>query len=340
MILQSESWRRVCGLIEKRLGGEALTDEEAGVIYRLDARSPEAHLVRWAGDRLARELADNTAEIHAQIGLDAGPCTRGCRFCSFASCNNPAGPLKRTPLDAVLRYAEAFRKSGANLILLMTSAAFPFEELPAIIARVRETVGPDFPLLINTRDLDQSEARLLRSLGINGAYHAVRLSEGELTDIPVEQRIRTLDNLTAAGLPLSYCIEPLGAEHTPADFLDRLHLHLRHHPVTGGVGRRIPVRGTGVEHCRKFDQMEQALFIALYRLLDPETVLVGSANATLAANAGANLFWAESGYNPRDFSAHTEADGVGRSVAHIARIYEETGWTLRKGPSAGWVFDR
>ena len=63
---------------------------------------------------------------------------------------------------------------------------------------------------------------------------------------------------------------------------------------------------------------------------------VGSANATLAANSGANLCWAECGYNPRDFSGHTELDGVGRSVETIARIYTETGWELRKGYSPGW----
>jgi len=96
------------------------------------------------------------------------------------------------------------------------------------------------------------------------------------------------------------------------------------------------VKGTKVEHFRKFNQQEQALLTGLYRLLDDKTPLVGSANATLAANSGANLCWAECGYNPRDFSGHTELDGVGRSVETIARIYTETGWELRKGYSPGW----
>ena len=323
-------------ILEKDEAGETLSMDEISLLYALPANSPEAFLLRCAGNRRAMELADGKAEIHAQIGVDAGPCTRSCRFCSFARCNNPEGELKRTPMNAILDYARAFQDAGANLLLLMSSAAFPFEELGEIGRRVREAIGPEMPMLINTRDVTFEEAAFLRGAGYNGAYHAARMSEGELTDIPLATRIETMENLTRAGLPLSFCVEPVGEEHTAADFVDRLELHLRFSPLTGGVGRRIPVRGTKVENCRKFDQAEQARLIALYRILDHRTPLVGSANATLAANSGANLCWAECGYNPRDFSGHTEVDGVGRSVDAIARIYAETGWELRRGYSPGW----
>lgn len=52
--------------------------------------------------------------------------------------------------------------------------------------------------------------------------------------------------------------------------------------------------------------------------------------------AGANLCWAEAGYNPRDRADKTEQDGTGRAVESIARIYAETGWEFRHGPSLGW----
>ena len=333
---RSALWLPVNDMIDRALAGEDLILSEVETIYGLEPDSPEAYLVRWAGNRRAMELSGGIAEIHAQIGLDAGPCVKSCQFCSFAKCNNPPGELRITPRRAVLDYARAFQDSGANLLLLMSSAAFPFDELPEIGLLVREAVGPEMPILINTGDLTPEQAKILRRAGYNGAYHAARMSEGELTDIPLAQRVETLRNLTEAGLPLSFCIEPIGEEHTARDFLDRLALHLQFHPRTGGIGRRIPVKGTKVEHCRKFTQQEQALLTGLYRLLDGNTPLVGSANATLAANSGANLCWAECGYNPRDFSGHTELDGVGRSVETIARIFAETGWELRKGYSPGW----
>lgn len=335
----SERFIRTNEIIEKTDAGETLSMEDISLLYSLPSNSPEAFLLRCAGNRYAMELAEGKAEIHAQIGVDAGPCTKSCQFCSFAKCNNPEGELKLTPMGALLDYAKAFQDAGANLLLLMSSAAFPFERLGEIALRVREVIGPEMPMLINTRDLSLEEAVSLRRAGYNGAYHAARMSEGELTDIPLSTRIDTLENLSRAGLPLSFCVEPIGEEHTAEDFVDRLNLHLRFRPLTGGVGRRIPVAGTKVEHCRKFDQAEQARLIALYRLLDRRTALAGSANATLAANSGANLCWAECGYNPRDFSGHTELDGVGRSVEYIARIYAETGWELRKGYSPGWNMD-
>lgn len=332
----SRLWNEINESIDKALAGEQLSLHEVEQIYTLDAESPEAFLIRCARNRRARELSDNKAEIHVQIGLDAGPCVKSCQFCSFAKCNNEPGDLKITPLQAVLDYARAFQDSGANLILLMSSAAFPFERLPEIGERVREAIGPDMPMLINIGDLTLAEAQTLRGAGFNGAYHAARMGEGEMTDIPLSVRTETMKNLSDAGLPLSFCIEPIGEEHTAREFLDRLALHLQFKPLTGGIGRRIPVKGTKVEHCRKFTQQEQALLTGLYRLLDRRTPLVGSANATLAADSGANLCWAECGYNPRDFSGHTELDGVGRSVEHLAKIYAETGWELRKGYSLGW----
>ena len=332
----SDRFLKTCEILEKAEANETLSMDEISLLYTLPANSPEAFLLRCAANKRAMELADGKAEIHAQIGVDAGPCVKSCQFCSFARCNNPEGELKLTPMRAILDYARAFQDAGANLILLMSSAAFPFEQLGEIGQRVREVIGPEMPMLINTRDLSLEEALSLRKAGYNGAYHAARMSEGEMTDIPLATRVETMENLREAGLPLSFCIEPVGEEHTAEDFVDRLHLHLRFAPLTGGVGRRIPVKGTKVENCRKFDQAEQAKLIALYRILDPRTTLVGSANATLAANSGANLCWAECGYNPRDFSGHTELDGVGRSVDYIARIYAETGWELRNSYSPGW----
>ena len=77
------------------------------------------------------------------------------------------------------------------------------------------------------------------------------------------------------------------------------------------------------------------------RLAEEETALLfalpaASPEAMLLRLAGANLCWAEAGYNPRDRADKTELDGTGRAVESIARIYAETGWEFRHGPSLGW----
>jgi len=48
--------------------------------------------------------------------------------------------------------------------------------------------------------------------------------------------------------------------------------------------------------------------------------------------AGANLFWAEVGANPRDVKANTE-EGRGGTVDHCKKLFEEAGWNVHTGPS-------
>ena len=52
----------------------------------------------------------------------------------------------------------------------------------------------------------------------------------------------------------------------------------------------------------------------------------------LGAAAGANLFWAEAGANPRDTEAETSR-GRGLDVKACARIFEEADWAVLQGPS-------
>ena len=48
--------------------------------------------------------------------------------------------------------------------------------------------------------------------------------------------------------------------------------------------------------------------------------------------AGANLFWAEIGANPRDDHERTE-DNRGKDTAYCARLFGEAGWKVLNGPS-------
>lgn len=331
--------RKINAIVEKGLAGAALTDEEIAFVFDLYPYSKEAFYVRWAGQRKSRELSGNLAEVHAQIGLDTGPCPQKCHCCAFAGRGTDA-ELDKMPLGEVLDYARTFQDQGANLLLLMTTVLYPFDELLEVCGRVREAIGPDMPLLINTRDMSYEEALAFRRAGINGAYHAARLSEGVQTDIPLQRRVDTMNNLARAGLPLSCCIEPLGVEHTAADFVEKVRLHIRQHPLTAGVGRRVSVPGTEAECCAELPMARHALAAALYRLVDHETKLIASAHCMLLADSGANLCWAEAGYNPRDRASRTERVGIGKSIAQVRKVFTDTGWQLRQGYSQGWNMEK
>jgi biotin synthase len=325
-------------IVEKSFAGAALTFDEAIALYKTDPYSKEAFTIRWAALTQSMELAEGTAEIHAQIGLDSGPCPKNCGFCSFAACNSkrPTAKRRETPLKDILEYAKIYTEQGANLILLLSTEAYDFDQYMEVCARVREAVGTKMPLLANTGDLTPERARRLKSAGINGIYHANRLGEGEITEIPPETRVATIENAKAAGLKLSTCLEPIGPDHTAEQISERAQLCMSWEPLTSGVGRRVAVPGTKTAKLGMLSQPQNALYAAAYRLTDHKTKLIASVHSELMANSGSNLSWSEAGSNPRDTRRKTES-GRGRTIQEIKNLFTESGWHVRKGPSPGWT---
>jgi biotin synthase len=330
--------RKIHEIVEKSFEGEPLSHEEMIALYRVDSFSREAFFIRWAALKQSMELSGGVAEIHAQIGLDSGPCPKDCQFCSFASCNNANPRRKRaTRTEDVLDYARIYEEKGANLILLLMTEAYEFDKLLEMCARTREAVSPDMPLLANTGDLTLEKARQLKAAGVNGIYHAVRLGEGVVTGIAAETRLDTMANAQQAGLKLSTCLEPIGPEHGAEEIADIAKICMDARPMTSGVGRRVAVEGTKTAVYGMLSQPQNALYAAAYRLADHHTKLIASAHSELMANSGSNLAWSEVGSNPRDRHGKTEKHGMGRTMEAVAKTFREAGWEVRKGGSPGWT---
>jgi biotin synthase len=325
-------------IIEKSFSGEALSLEESVALYSVDPFSKEAFTIRWAALKQSMELANGFAEIHAQIGLDSGPCPKNCQFCSFAECNskNPNAKRRETPLNDVLEYAKIYTEDGANLILLLSTEAYDFEKFLEMCVRTREAVGREMPLLANTGDLTLARAKQLKAAGVDGIYHASRLGEGSITEIPVATRLETIENAQKTGLKLSTCLEPLGPEHTPEQIAELAQLCMSWEPLTSGVGRRVAVTGTKTARLGMISQPLNALYAAAYRLIDHKTKLIASVHSEMMANSGSNLSWSEMGSNPRDTRRKTES-GRGRTIKEIKNLFTESGWKVRRGPSLGWT---
>jgi biotin synthase len=81
--------------------------------------------------------------------------------------------------------------------------------------------------------------------------------------------------------------------------------------------------------------LRMAQIVAVTRLAVPHSV---KGNCThepcgIGALAGANLFWAETGANPRDIKEKTE-EGRGHTVDACRTIFKEADWQTLDGPSA------
>jgi biotin synthase len=258
---------RIHELIEKGLSGQGLNDDEAFALYSVEADSALGMRVMWAGRELQRRASEGKAEIHAQIGLNGSPCPKDCQFCSFAVCNGVRSGRLEMPLADVLEYAKAYEDEGANAILMLTTASYPFEKLLEMGVAVREVINKDLPLLANTGDMTLEQARQVKAAGFDGCYHAVRMGEGVVTTLDVPTRIATFKNIHAAGLSLSTCVEPVGPEHTVAELVEKTRICIDADAVSAGVGRRVGVPGTKMYDLGELSSIKQALNVAAYRLV-------------------------------------------------------------------------
>lgn len=329
--------QQIMDIIDKGLEGNGLLPEETLKLYSLPETSPEAAMLRWAGQELSMQAAQGKAEVHAQIGLNSTVCPNNCLFCSFAACNGVRTGKYELPKEDVLEYAKLYEEQGANLILMLCTATYSFDKLEDMVGSVREVISPDMPLLVNTEDMGVDKARRLKAAGAQGAYHAVRMREGVDTGLAVEKRMATFEALKQAGLKISTCVEPIGPEHTPEELTEATYRAIDLHPMTSGAGKRIGVPGTKIFDRGMITEVRAANYLATYRLATGLDLRLNcSADTPMTASAGGNLAWAEMGTNPRDVQERTEVGGKGDSIEHCRKIFLAAGWELLEGPSQGW----
>ncbi len=314
---------------------EPLTDpEEIGALLELPLFG-RASAVLIAGARELSYLAcDGKAEVHGQTSVNLGPCPRDCQFCAFAQENGVFGEHKELPLEYVIHQCRTFEADGANAVFLMATGNYPFRRFVERGASVREALRPETTLVANVGDVTGDEAKELKQAGFAGMYHAVRLGEGEVTTIPVEKRLATFRAAEEAGLRLGTCLEPVGPEHTTEELVEKLLITRDAQPGYSGSARRIPLPGTRLGRLGAVSEARMAHVLAVVRVVLPLSI---KGNCThepnaLGAAAGANLFWAESGGNPRDTEELTE-ESRGKTVGECRQIFQETEWECLEGPS-------
>lgn len=327
-------------IVEKAMLGNGLCDDDIKMLYEVDPTTKESYYIQWAAQQMSLKAANGKAEVHAQIGLDASPCPMNCQFCSFAVCNGIRKERMEIDKQDVIEYAQAYEEAGANLILLLTTAAYKFEKLLEMAGTVREVISREMPLLVNTRDLTLEQSKQLKAVGVNGAYHAVRMGEGEFTKISPEKRLQTISNFKEAGFTLSTCVEPVGPEHTAEELTKKTRMCIEMDPVSGGVGRRTAVPGTKMYELGMLPYTRIAHMVAVYRLASGDKPILNcSAHSSVCANAGGNLGWAEVGTNPRDVTKRTEHGGRGQSVETAKKVFLNSEWEILDGFSKGWILN-
>ncbi len=321
-------------LLKKSQNGEPFSTEELVQMLRYAPDSPESYRIMAASNRISKELSGNRAEVHAQFALNLAPCACNCAFCSFAQKNGVFTRETRISPEEAVAQARQFEQDGASAVFVMTTAFYPFELFLEISREVRRNLKPQTVLVANIGDQPPQNARQVKDAGFTGVYHAVRLREGSDTGIPSRRRKASIKNFLEAGLSVGTCVEPVGPEHTNEEIAEMILFTGSFNPAYSGAARRIPIPGTDMARLGMISELRMAQIVAVTRLGVPRSVTGNCTHepCTLGAVAGANLFWAESGANPRDTRERTE-EGRGETVRSCRILFQESGWELLEGPS-------
>lgn len=281
-----------------------LTKEEAVALLNIDNKSDLFYELIKTANRMTREEYDNKAYIFSQIGLNASPCSKNCKFCSMAQSNYVMeGEFQKTmeDIDDILETVRQLVKAGTHDVFLMTTADYPVEEFLKIGAAVKGILPEGVRLVANIGDFDEDTAQDLLKAGFTGVYHIRRLGEGKDTDIDPARRVKTLEVIREAGLELYYCVEPIGPEHTYEEIADEM-LRAREYDVKAmAVMRRTPVPGTPMAEKGMISACELTKIEAVTRLVSKPSRSMNTHEVTpMTLIAGVNQLYAEVGANPRD----------------------------------------
>jgi biotin synthase len=324
----------VSEILKKSNDGIVLSKEDLNSLLKVKPDSVEAYMVMAEATRISKKLSDGKAEVHAQFAVNLAPCNCNCLFCSFAKINSVFQEPSELTAEEAVSYALQFEKNGASAVFMMSTAQYPFEKFIEIAAEVKKNLKPETTMVANVGDQSYKNAITLKDTGFSGVYHALRLREGIDTSLSVDNRKQSIRNFQEAGLKIGTCVEPVGPEHTNEEIAEMIEFTASFNPAYSGAARRIPIPGTEKAKLGMITEMRMAQIVAVTRLGMPHNVIGNCTHepCTLGAIAGANLFWAEVGANPRDTEAKTE-EGRGETVESCRTIFRESQWDTLKGPS-------
>ena len=321
-------------ILKKSRAGEVLSRRELIDLLSLYPDSFETYMVLAEANRISKELCNGQAEVHAQFAVNLAPCNCDCLFCSFARVNKVfSEATELTPQQAVA-FARQFETDGANAVFMMSTAQYPFEKFLEIAGEVRRNLKTETTMIANVGDQSLKNARQLKDIGFAGVYHAIRLREGIDTSLSIQKRKRSIKNFQYAGLLVGTCVEPVGPEHSNEELAEMIEFTASFNPSYSGAARRIAIPGSKLAKFGIISELRMAQIVAVTRLGMPRSVMGNCTHepCTLGAMAGANLFWAEVGANPRDITEHTE-EGRGDTIEECQTIFRESNWDVWSGPS-------
>ena len=295
---------QLLGLAEKDAD---ISREQAVGLLNIENGSEEFYRLLHTANAMSRKAYGNKGYVFAQIGINAEPCSKNCKFCSMGAEHYALKERWRKSGREIAEELETLLEDGISDFFLMTTADYPLSDFIKLSTGIKKKFSDNVRYVANIGDFNDDTALKLREAGFTGAYHINRLREGTDTSIDPKTRLNTLEAVKKAGLELYYCVEPIGPEHSYEEIADEMFRAKEYNVQAMAVMRRIPVPGTPLFGMGKISAMELAKIAAVTRIATkPARSMNAHEPAQMTLLAGVNQLYAEAGANPRDPEANTE----------------------------------
>lgn len=310
--------------------GKLLDKNDAIALLNIDYRTDDFYKLLSAANYLSRTEYNNNGLVFAQIGINAEPCSIGCKFCSMGQGHYSLPVTWRKDINEILAELDLLIADGINDFFLMTTADYPVNDFIDIVNKVRKHLPDKVRFVANIGDFNYGTAKVLKKTGFTGVYHINRLREGIDTTIKPGVRINTLNAIRDAGLDLYYCVEPIGPEHSHDELATEM-IRARDYDVkVMAAMRRTPVKGTPLFEKGRISAIELTKIAAVARLVTrPQRAMNAHEVTQMTLLAGVNQLYAEYGANPRDTESQTERNR-GFSVKQAWHMLWEAGYDAGK----------
>ncbi len=314
-------------ILEKALLLTPVSNDELLFLLNLDENSFEVQILRSVAYKISKLRFGDNAMLLCQTGVEAFPCIADCNFCSFGKSQFMHESWRITD-GMINNLQEKMMGQGiyAHFLLFMHNSDFL-----SIVKAVKEAkqnlpVGTD--LVINCGDLSKDKLQELRNLGVNGAYHVLRLGEGIDTCLSAKDRLETIKNIKEIGLDWYTCCEPIGAEHTAKQILEQILYANEYECFQNAVMRRIMVtdesKKRGQISLLRSAQITAVLTIAMLANKKISSIAIHEPDL-LGLTSGANCIYAEFGVNPRDTHLET-SNNRGYSIEKCKAMLIDCGY--------------
>lgn len=308
--------KKIFKILKNSENGKAITKQEAIILLSLSEYSLEASMLRTIANGISRQRFNNNSLLLGQIGVDMAPCDGDCAFCFFAKSHTKIEPFVLSTQEIINR-CNKFAMGGASGVFLMTMHRFGFEWFLELITDIRKNISKDFEILTNVGDISREKIKLLKDVGITGAYHVCRIKEGIDTCMQPSARMVTIKNILMEDIDWYNMCEPIGPEHTPEELAEQIWIGVDYPAIQHGAMQRFPVPGSslydkGQISLSRLGQIVSVIVLATIGQKQLKSIAVNVSNL-VGLFSGANAFFPEAG-EPELFNEEINKDGFSTAL--------------------------